>query len=279
MRVRMQLTRRIAATSVGFLLCAGAAQATELKITIQNLTATGALSLSPLFVAFHNGSFDVFDPNTTASAALEPLAELGDASGLESQLMTVDPTAAWGLIPGPGLMGLPQIEPGEFGSMTFNVNGMLDRYFSFGAMVVPSNDAFTSNGDPAATPLFDASGNFLGPKTWVLTGNDIWDAGTEVNGLSGSAFIVGENATDHIAENGVVTLHPGLGYFDGQLMPDGQTFSASAADFTTDRGGFELARITIAAVPEPSTWAMMGVGFAALAFAGYRASKPRVAAA
>jgi hypothetical protein len=36
--------------------------------------------------------------------------------------------------------------------------------------------------------------------------------------------------------------------------------------------------ITFTAVPEPSTWAMMAIGFAGLAFAGYRKSKGGVAA-
>lgn len=37
--------------------------------------------------------------------------------------------------------------------------------------------------------------------------------------------------------------------------------------------------LPLSGVPEPSTWAMMGLGFAALGFAGYRARKPRVAIA
>jgi hypothetical protein len=38
---------------------------------------------------------------------------------------------------------------------------------------------------------------------------------------------------------------------------------------------FEIAQITTS-VPEPSTWAMMGLGFAGLAFAGYRARRAPV---
>jgi PEP-CTERM motif len=35
---------------------------------------------------------------------------------------------------------------------------------------------------------------------------------------------------------------------------------------------------TLAAVPEPSTWAMMLIGFASLGFVGYRASRKSAAA-
>ena len=37
--------------------------------------------------------------------------------------------------------------------------------------------------------------------------------------------------------------------------------------------------VTVAAVPEPSTWAMMLLGFAGLGVAGYRASRKRAAVA
>jgi len=36
---------------------------------------------------------------------------------------------------------------------------------------------------------------------------------------------------------------------------------------------------TVSGVPEPSTWAMMALGFAGLGFAGYRTSRKRVAVA
>jgi hypothetical protein len=44
--------------------------------------------------------------------------------------------------------------------------------------------------------------------------------------------------------------------------------------FTTGSSDFEFA-----AVPEPSTWAMLGMGFAGLAFAGYKRSRDRLAPA
>ena len=62
------------------------------------------------------------------------------------------------------------------------------------------------------------------------------------------------------------------------------TFVDSALDITgisiseslgTPSNSFEIAQITTS-VPEPSTWAMMGLGFAGLAFAGYRARRTPV---
>ena len=45
---------------------------------------------------------------------------------------------------------------------------------------------------------------------------------------------------------------------------------------TGDSDGFyALGHIEAYAAPEPSTWALMGLGFAGLAFAGYRASRQR----
>lgn len=248
MRVTLRLAAALAAAAMVF----SAAEATQLKITVTNMTSTGSVSLSPLWVAFHNGSFDTFNAGSAALPGLQSLAELGDPSGLASRLGTTDPGAMMGLIPAVGPSGFPQIEPGETGSMTFDVNGGMNRYFSYAAMVVPSNDAFTSNDNPMATMLFDASGHFQGTKTIMLTGSDVWDAGTEVNGLFGSAFIVGQNALLHTDENGVVMLHPGFGVFDGQMMPNGQTFVAANADVGAG-AGFSLARITISAVPEPNS--------------------------
>jgi hypothetical protein len=59
----------------------------------------------------------------------------------------------------------------------------------------------------------------------------------------------------------------------------GTISSIITAETGADVGNsFEIAAIaTSAAVPELSTWAMMGLGFAGLAFAGYRARRPAAA--
>jgi len=232
----------------------GSAEAAVVKVTIQNLSAAGGLNLSPLWVAFGNGSFDVFNPGAAATPGLEPLAEAGDPSGLAARLAATDPGAVTGLIPVVGPSGFAQIEPGESGSIVLNIDPTANRFFNFAAMVVPSNDAFTSLDQALA--LFDSAGHFLGDKTLTLTGNDVWDAGTEVNGLFGSAFIVGQNAALGDSEAGVVALHPGFDVFDGQSEPNGQTFHAADADVGA-RGGFQFARITISEVPEPASWILM----------------------
>ena len=56
----------------------------------------------------------------------------------------------------------------------------------------------------------------------------------------------------------------------------------SSVSFTSDGGweDFKQPRISgVAAVPEPSTWGMMALGFAALAFAGYRSRKGSISIA
>jgi len=64
-------------------------------------------------------------------------------------------------------------------------------------------------------------------------------------------------------------------------FPDGVSFMTpekyGSVVFTTGSSDFEFAVTT--AVPEPSTWAMLGIGFASLAFGGYKRSRDRLAPA
>jgi hypothetical protein len=62
------------------------------------------------------------------------------------------------------------------------------------------------------------------------------------------------------------------GYLLSFLVPRGY----GSVVFTTGSSDFEFA---VAAVPEPSTWAMLGMGFAGLVFAGYKRSRDRLAPA
>jgi F5/8 type C domain len=62
----------------------------------------------------------------------------------------------------------------------------------------------------------------------------------------------------------------------------GQFSGIDAANGGTGGGpgqGAGINQLSVEAVPESSTWAMMGIGFAALAFAGYRTSRKAVSMA
>ena len=154
--------------------------------------------------------------------------------------------------------------PGASASSMLTVNNPSGNlYLSFAGMVVPSNDFFMGNVDPMAFHLFDSGGNFLGPLTIQVFGRNVWDAGTEVNDIGfGAAFIVGDNATDHVAENGTVGLVFGgstdytnyLNSIMGQPTAGGYNIShlISSNDL--------IATIHINAVPEPSTVLLMGIG-------------------
>jgi hypothetical protein len=62
------------------------------------------------------------------------------------------------------------------------------------------------------------------------------------------------------------------GYLLSFLVPKGY----GSVMFRTRSSDFEFA---VAAVPEPSTWALLGMGFAGLALAGYKRSRDRLAPA
>ncbi len=57
------------------------------------------------------------------------------------------------------------------------------------------------------------------------------------------------------------------GYFQIQTY----TYATGAAQYAS--GSINIATLTVSVVPEPSTWAMMLIGFAGLGFAGYRTSR------
>src|SRR2546430_343166 len=177
--------------AAGILAASVQASAFQVQVTIQTLAPQDPLGLyfGPVWLGFHSGSFDLFNPGTTASSAIEPLAELGDSSAVNSLFTSTTPTGFSTVLnnptgPGPGLFS-----PGATSSIVLNIDPLQQRYLSFGTMVVPSNDSFFGNADPLFAQLFDVSGNFLGLQSWTLTGANVWDAGSEVNSpLNGGVF-------------------------------------------------------------------------------------------
>jgi Ca2+-binding RTX toxin-like protein len=223
-------------------------------VIVENSTSAGGLFLTPLWVGFQNGSFDVYDSGSPASAALEKLAEDGDASELTSALQTVDSNSNDGLVLGNNGAEGP-IDPEEIASYTFEIDDATNsRYFSYASMIIPSNDAFIAGGNPFAYELFDANGNFFGTQEIIITGDDVLDAGTEENTEIDAAFLNQTAAnTGTTTLDGVVSSHEGFIGSEGNPVSGGNIFGGTTAagtittkeagDFTQDN--FELAKITI----------------------------------
>ncbi len=129
-------------------------------------------------------------------------------------------------------------------------------FFSFAAMVVPSNDFFIGNDSPTAYQLFDGAGH-LQISSITLKSKDIWDAGTEVHDPLTAAFVTVGNAAGHADQNSVVARNFAEFYaFNGLNTAAGYIFnSQSGAETDVYRISFD-----VTPVPEPETYALMLAG-------------------
>ncbi|MHC4074099.1 MAG: spondin domain-containing protein [Planctomycetota bacterium] len=255
---------------LGLLLAAAPLQAKdqEIIVRIENLGPEGGVYFTPVWMGFHDGSFDLFDPGGLASEALERLAEDGDASALRMEFEAAVGGATGGIdevVTAPaGFAGAPVFDPGDAASMQLTVDSEMNRYMSFVSMIIPSNDAFIGNHNPQGIELFDAAGNFKGKQVTTILGSMVWDAGTELNTEMDAAFI---NQAD--PDTGVTTACPVLphsGYLGsyanqgsdpiilGGTGPADIEFDSSAADFTLPHA--VVARITIEPVPAAEAMTM-----------------------
>ncbi|MEM1161589.1 MAG: spondin domain-containing protein [Pseudomonadota bacterium] len=211
---------------------------TELRITVRNTSETGGTFLTPFYFGFHDGSFDLFNEGEAASAGLESLAEDGATATLGAERAAASPGSQGAVVFGAG----GPIATQEQASAIVSVNGALNTSVSYAAMILPSNDAFV--GSDEALVLFDGAGNFTGAQTVSLSGQDVYDAGTEVNTELEAAFINQTGPNTGETEGGVVQKHPG--FIGSESGPDGTpiilggTNAAGAfidpvaADFTRD---------------------------------------------
>lgn len=269
----------------------------QVRVTVTSNAPTGGVALTPVWVGFHDGSFDSYNNGLSSQAGLERLAEDGNfgdvatlgtlAGDFAANLTYVDnsgaaPTSATvgssqvgtrvqGAI-GTFAGGPPPIQPNESASAVFNLatDGSNDL-FSYASMILPSNDYYVANGDPFAWNISSVLAGG-GPLSFVIGGNAVNDAGTEVNDFT-TAAPGGPNLPG---------LFPGVGLPNGQSGPDtgadqngvntnvtdpfanflnAAGVDTSQFDFTNttlyDNG---IATVTITAVPEPSSLALIALG-------------------
>ncbi len=258
----------------------------RLQITVESLAPENGVGIAQTWFGFHDGSFDLYNTGETASIALENLAEDG-ITGIEptipglveeaivsfganpADFPAVEETVAGQFAATAGLNGSTQgliftdnrtspffllQDPGQTITDTVTIdsdNLENNRFFSFGAMVFPTNDGFIANDNPQEIEIFDEEGNFIGAD-FSIFGGDVLDAGTEVNDEDPNNVLfdlaVLGNSVD---ENGTIQPFPGFqapgegGVLDFEV--DGEQVFANA-DFTAPDS--PIARITVTLVEE-----------------------------
>lgn len=235
------------------------AHAVQLHVTTTNLAGANGTVVAPLNVGFHSGVYDAFDIGSVATPEIQRVAELGSGALYLPAFQAADPTATVGTI------GSAPSLPGTSVGATFDVDASINPYFSFAAMVVPSNDFFLGNDSPTAYKLFDGAGH-LQLSSITVYARDLWDAGTEVWDPAAAAFV--GDATLRADQDSVVAKNfAEFAAFDGL---------ATAAGFTFESGmsaGTPVFRIDIAPVPEPASYALFAAGLLAIGFVARRRSR------
>ncbi|MEL6901775.1 MAG: spondin domain-containing protein [Cyanobacteria bacterium J06606_4] len=201
------------AALLGSAIVAEAAEAVEVTVTIENLAPEQGLVLTPLWVGFHDGSYDLYEPGLPASEGLERIAEDGSPRVLSENFTTGHTDRVDGVITGDGISpdSPPLIPPSTSATLTFTVDPATNPYFSYASMILPSNDGFIGNESGTAHRVFDANGEFIGAN-FVVVGSQILDAGTEVNDEAAESVpLLGQmEPNTGTTENGVVASHPGF---------------------------------------------------------------------
>ncbi|MEM8944490.1 MAG: spondin domain-containing protein [Planctomycetota bacterium] len=261
----------------------------RVRVDITSNAPDGGVALTPVWVGFHDGSFDSYNGGLSSQEGLERLAEDGNTSVISDDFLggytyidnssgsavsarvlssqagseRVDGTIATST-------GAPPLEPGETTSALFDIDTSgINRYFSYASMVLPSNDFYVANGNPTAwdlSSLYDGEGSI---SFNIGLANTVNDAGTEVesyvtsaaNGLFGLAG--GQSGPDQGAdENGVNMNVLGSDPLSALNFIEG---TPAAFDFNnTSLYPNGIATITITAVPEPSSIALGALGLAGI---------------
>ena len=248
------------ASAAALIATLGAVHAAQVRVqvTATNLAPANSVTVAPVHVGLHGGVFDAFDLGAVAGDPIVSVAEGGSGSAWFPAFAAADPLAVLGtLLPAPLL-------PGASATGSFDIDTAVNPFFTFAAMVVPSNDFFAGNDSPTAYRLFDGAGNLQITSISVYA-RDLWDAGSEVFDPAAAAF-VGNNDL-RTPQNSVVALNfAELAAFNGLLTAAGYVFDSQLA------AGTEVLRLdfSVSPVPEPASLAMMLAGLGGISLVARR---------
>ena len=230
----------IAAAIAAALPLTSQAAVVQLKVTVENLAVPNSVSFAPLRVGFHSGVFDAFNIGQVANAAIISVAEGGSGADWFPAFAAADPGAITGtVLPNPA----GPLVPGLTGTNTFTIDTDVNPFFTFAAMVVPSNDFFIGNDSPTRFRLFDAAGNLV-VNDILQRARDVWDAGSEIFDPAAAAFVGTNNL--RADQNSVVAFNfAELAAFNGLLTAAGYNFDSQLT------ANSEIYRISFAVVPSP----------------------------
>lgn len=267
---------------------AQAAHIAQVEVEITNLSPMGGVEITPVWVGFHDGSFDSYDGGLSAQEGLERIAEDGNTGvlsadfldgytyvdgGTSARVLTAQTTGRVdGTLVSPS--GPPPLAPGETATQAFTIaTDGSNRYFSYASMVLPSNDYFIANGNAMMHDLMSLYGAPVGTEITFFIGQVVNDAGTEVNDFATSAanglfpqlgLGGGQGAPNTGAdENGVVANIVGIPYSGFLNSPANLDTNPDAALINfADSGLYAngIASVTIRTIPEPASAALLGLG-------------------
>ena len=192
----------------------------QVHVRVENLQEDGGFFFTSVWAGLHGGDFDLFNAGEEPTPGLEALAEDGNPEVLQGEFDEVSGRLQTQVGPtptGPGAI---------FESSIDVINPAAYPYFSFASMMLPSNDAFFGNENPAAYQIFDSVGNATGPVEIHIFAEDIYDAGTEANNVEGLPFVpaaAGTTATE--TNDGVLPVTDGLEPYVGAETAAGTTIA------------------------------------------------------
>ena len=145
------------------------------KIKITNIAPEFGVCITPVWFGIHDGTFDTYNGGDPLAPEFVPLVE----DGMSSQVSELFTGSSGAVVD--GLVGSAPLCPGDTATVDVDVPSSGETlYFSYATMIVPSNDAWASNGNPMAYPVMAVDGE-IQPFSVTVLGTDVIDAGTELN--------------------------------------------------------------------------------------------------